>query len=107
MFPVHQQQQVKIQLSEVMIGVISQRLLPRNQGGRVLACEVLLANTAVRSMIREGKTHQLPNLIQTSVADGMISLDKSLAELASKGEISIEDALAWSLDPKALKMMIY
>lgn len=106
-FPPHQQSQVRVQLSEVLLGVISQRLLPKTKGGRILATEVMIANSAVRSILREGKTHQLPNLIQTSAAEGMIGLDKSLAELVTAGEISVDDALAWSLDPKALKMMIY
>lgn len=106
-FPTHQQGQVRVQLSEVLLGIVSQRLLPRVQGGRVLASEVLMATTAVRALIREGKTHQIPNLIQTSAADGMVSLDKSLAELVGRGEVAIDDALNWSLDPKALKMLIY
>jgi twitching motility protein PilT len=106
-FPPHQQAQVRTQLSEVLLGIVSQRLLPRVQGGRVLATEVMVANSAVRSLIREGKTYQIPNLIQTSAAEGMGGLDKSLAELVNKGEIAVDDALAWSLDPKALKMMIY
>jgi twitching motility protein PilT len=106
-FPPHQQEQVRVQLSEVLLGILSQRLMPRVQGGRVLAAEVLIANAAVRSLIREGKTHQLPNLIQTSASEGMVSLDKSLAELVGRGEIAVDDALAWSLDPKALKMLIY
>lgn len=106
-FPPHQQGQVRQQLANVLLGVISQRLLPRVSGGRIVACEILMANPAVRSLIREGKTHQLPGTIQTSASEGMISLDKVLAELVSKGEITIDDALTWSLDPKALKMMVY
>lgn len=106
-FPPHQQPQVRVQLAEVLLGVISQRLLPHTKGGRVLAAEVMVVNSAVRSLLREGKTHQLPNLIQTAAAEGMIGLDKALAELVAKGQISVDDALAWSLDPKALKMMIY
>ncbi len=106
-FPPHQQQQIRMQLANVLLGVVSQRLLPRISGGRVLACEIMMANSAVRNTIREGKTHQLPNIIQTSASEGMISLDKVLAELVSKGEITIDDALAWSLDPKAFKMMVY
>lgn len=106
-FPPHQQQQVRMQLANVLLGVVSQRLMPRVSGGRVLACEIMLANSAVRNTIREGKTHQLPNIIQTSASEGMISLDKVLAELVSKGEITIDDALTWSLDPKAFKMMVY
>lgn len=106
-FPPHQQQQIRMQLANVLLGVVSQRLMPRISGGRVLACEIMMANSAVRNTIREGKTHQLPNIIQTSASEGMISLDKVLAELVSKGEITIDDALAWSLDPKAFKMMVY
>lgn len=106
-FPPHQQQQVRSQLANVLLGVVSQRLLPRAQGGRVLATEIMVANPAVRNTIREGKTHQLPNIIQTSAAEGMISLDKVLAELVSRGEITIDTALAWALDPKAFKMMVY
>lgn len=106
-FPPHQQQQVRMQLANVLLGVISQRLLPRVQGGRVLATEIMIANSAVRNTIREGKTHQLPNIIQTSASEGMIALDKVLAELVSRGEISIDIALAWAIDPKAFKMMVY
>lgn len=106
-FPPHQQQQVRMQLANVLLGVISQRLLPRVSGGRILSCEIMIANSAVRNTIREGKTHQLPNVIQTSASEGMISLDKVLAELVSKGEITIDDALAWAIDPKAFKMMVY
>jgi len=106
-FPPHQQQQVRMQFASVLLGVISQRLIPRTSGGRVAACEIMVASSAVRATIREGKTHQLPNIIQTSAAEGMITLDKVLAELVSKGEISIDNALTWALDPKAFKMMVY
>jgi len=106
-FPPHQQQQVRMQLASVLLGVMSQRLIPRTSGGRVAACEIMVASSAVRATIREGKTHQLPNIIQTSAAEGMITLDKVLAELVSKGEISIDNALTWALDPKAFKMMVY
>jgi twitching motility protein PilT len=106
-FPSHQQQQVRMQLASVLLGVISQRLLPRTSGGRIVATEIMLANNAVRNLIREGKSHQLENIIQTSASEGMISLDKVLAELVSKGEVTIDDALTWALDPKAFKMMIY
>lgn len=106
-FPPHQQQQVRMQLANVLLGVISQRLLPKTAGGRTVACEIMVANSAVRATIREGKTHQLPNIIQTSASEGMISMDKVLAELVSKGEITIDNALAWAIDPKAFKMMVY
>jgi len=106
-FPPHQQTQVRMQLANVLTGVVSQRLIPRVSGARIVACEILVANPAVRNLIREGKTHQLPNVIATSATEGMISLDKVLAELVSKGEITIDDALTWAIDPKQLKMMVY
>jgi twitching motility protein PilT len=106
-FPPHQQQQVRSQLANVLLGVVSQRLIPKIGGGRVPAVEIMLANSAVKNLIREGKTHQLPNIIQTSISEGMINLDKVLADMVSKGEISVDDALTWAIDPKALKMSVY
>ena len=106
-FPTYKQDQIRVQLSEVLIGICSQRLIPKISGGRVLVNELLIVNPAVRALIREGKTYQLPNLIQTSLSEGMVSLDRSLADLVIKGEISIDDAMAWSLDPKSLKTLIY
>jgi len=106
-FPPHQQQQVRSQLASVLLGVVSQRLIPRVNGGRVLAAEIMIANSAIKSLIRDNKVHQIPNIIQTAAAEGMISLDKVLAELVSRGEITLEDALTWSVDPKSLKMMVY
>ena len=106
-FPPHRQQQVRMQLANVLLGVVSQRLIPRAQGGRIAACEIMIANSAVRNTVREGKTHQLGNIIQTSAAEGMISMDKVLSELVSKGEITIDSALTWAIDLKAFKMMVY
>lgn len=106
-FPPHLQQQISSQLASVLLGVVSQRLIPKVNGGRVLACEIMIANAAVKSLIREGKNYQIPNVIQTSAAEGMISLDKVLAEFVSRGDITLEDALTWSLDPKSFKMMVY
>ncbi|MCX6812146.1 MAG: type IV pilus twitching motility protein PilT [Candidatus Berkelbacteria bacterium] len=106
-FPAFQQQQIRSQLASVLIGVMSQRLIPKIASGRVVASEVMIANAAIRTLIRENKIHQIPNVIQTSASEGMILLDKVLAELISRGEISLEDALAWSVSPKSLKMMVY
>lgn len=106
-FPPHQQVQVKQQLANVLLGVVSQRLIPKTSGGRIAAVEIMTADSAVRNLIREGKTHQLPNVIQTGASEGMISLDKVLSELVNKGEITLEDALSWALDPKQFKMMVY
>lgn len=106
-FPPHQQQQVRMQLANVLLGVVSQRLIPKTNGGRLAVCEIMVASSAVKNLIREGKTHQISNIIQTSASEGMISLDKVLAELVSKGDITLDDALTWALDPKSFKMMVY
>lgn len=106
-FPPHQQTQIRSQLASVIVGVISQRLIPKVSGGRIVACEIMVANNAVKSIIRDGKTHQLNNTIQTSASEGMISLDKVLAEYVNKGDITLDDALTWAMDQKAFKMMVY
>lgn len=106
-FPSYKQSQIRLQLANALLGVVSQRLLPRIQGGRVLATEVLVANSAVRNLIREGKEHQIPNVIQTSAAEGMLSLDKQLAQFVTQGVITMEEALAWSLEPRNFKLMLY
>jgi twitching motility protein PilT len=106
-FPPHLQQQIQSQFAASLLGVVSQRLIPKIGGGRVLAAEIMVANPAIKSLIREGKNFQIPNIIQTSAAEGMISLDKVLAEYVSRGDITLEDALSYSLDPKSFKMMVY
>lgn len=106
-FPAYQQQQIRSQLASVLLGAISQRLIPKVNGGRVVAAEVLIANNAIQNLIRDNKIYQIPNVIQTSASEGMILLDKVLAELVSRGDISLEDALTWSISPKSLKMMVY
>jgi len=106
-FPPHLQQQISSQFASCLLGVVSQRLIPKIGGGRVLAAEIMVANPAIKSLIREGKNFQIPNIIQTSASDGMISLDKVLAEYVSRGDITLEDALNYALDPKAFKMMVY
>lgn len=106
-FPPYQQAQIRSQLASVLVGVVSQRLIPRVNGGRIVACEIMVANNAVKSILRDGKTHQLNNTIQTSASEGMISLDKVLAEYVNKGDITLDDALAWAMDQKEFKMMVY
>lgn len=94
-FPAHQQQQVRLQLSASLQGVICQRLLPRAEGeGRVLATEVLVATPAVRNLIREKAVEQIPTSIQTGVQYGMHTLDSSLKNLFEQGVITYEDALS-------------
>ena len=106
-FPPYQQAQIRSQLASVIQGVVSQRLIPKIGGGRLVACEIMIANHAVRNVIREGKTHQLDNIISTSASEGMIGLDKVLAEYVNRGDISLEDALTWAIDQKGFKMMVY
>lgn len=106
-FPPHQQSQIRSQLASVIQGVVSQRLIPKISGGRIVACEIMIANHAIRNIIREGKTHQLDNIISTSASEGMIGLDKVLAEYVNKGDISLDDALTWAIDQKTFKMMVY
>lgn len=106
-FPPAQQQQVRSQLSGILRAIISQRLLPRINGGRIPALELLIANNAVRNLIREGKIYQLDNIIQVSASEGMISLDLALADLVNKGEVTLDDALTWATSQKQLKMHLY
>jgi twitching motility protein PilT len=94
-FPPHQQDQIRVQLSSVIVAVISQTLVPRTDGtGRIAAFEILLANDAVRNLIREGKTYQIDNTITTSIKSGMCSLDYYLAELVKKNLITRDIALS-------------
>ncbi len=98
-FPPHQQQQVRIQFSNVLTAVVCQQLIPKADGsGRVAAFEVLLANPAVRNLIREGKSHQLLSVIQTNRKDGMISMDESIMQLYEAGKISKEMAIQFAAE---------
>jgi twitching motility protein PilT len=103
-FPAYQQQQIRTQLSFVVIGVISQQLIPRSTGrGRVLATEVLIATPAVRSLVRESKAHQIYSVIQTSQKDGMNTMNQSLYNLYQKKLISYEEAFDRSTDQEDLR----
>ena len=98
-FPPHQQQQIRTQLSDVLQCVISQQLIPKKSGkGRVAAFEVMLANNAIRNHIREAKTYQIPTVMQTSAKLGMKTMDDALYELCMKGEITEENALLYAQD---------
>ena len=106
-FPSHQQNQVRIQLSMELLAVFSQQLVPKAGGrGRVLASEVLLVNHAVRSLIREQKTHQMYSVIQTGQKEGMRTMNQSLYELYLNRAISFDDALARSNDPDDLMRLM-
>jgi len=107
-FPKNQQDQIRQQLANVLGGVVSQRLIPRASGkGRIVACEIMAANSAIKSLIREGKDHQIQSIIQTSAAEGMITMDQVLADYVSRGEITLEEALQWTSDPRAFKQMVF
>ena len=103
-FPSHQQQQIRTQLSFILLAVLSQQLIPKMGGsGRVLATEVLLVNPAVRSLVRESKIHQLYSVIQTSQKDGMKTMNQSLYDLYQKKLISYDDAFSRTTDIEDLK----
>lgn len=99
-FPENQQMQVKLQLSNVLEGVVSLRLIPALSGGRVPAAEILTATPAVKTLIREGKTHQIDNIIQTSAQYGMATLETSLASLVKSGKVALDVAASFALRPE-------
>ena len=102
-FPAEQQQQIRFQLSMVLLAILSQRLLPKNDNsGRVLACEVLRNNTAVANLIRDGKTHQVYSVVETSSREGMLTMDRSIKQLYHGGLISYDDAVANMRNPKEI-----
>ncbi|UZE93302.1 MAG: type IV pilus twitching motility protein PilT [Candidatus Nealsonbacteria bacterium] len=105
-FPPEQQNQIRFQISSSLLGVISQRLVPRIKGGIIPACEVMISNPAIANLIRENKVHEIPTVIETSLEQGMISLNRSLSDLVKRKEVSLETALIYSLIPKELKMLI-
>ncbi len=105
-FPAYQQNQTRSQLSSILLGVVSQRLLPKIGGGRLPAVEIMLNNNAVGNIIREGKTYELPNIINTSTSTGMISMDRSLAQMVQKNLVKMEDAILFSTDPDAMRSLI-
>ncbi|MFP4496672.1 MAG: type IV pilus twitching motility protein PilT [Vulcanimicrobiota bacterium] len=103
-FPPHQQQQVRVQLAGVLEAVISQQLIPHASGiSRVPAVEILLATPAIKNLIREGKTYQIYNALQTGQKHGMCTMDKSLAELYKNKQITYEDAMNSTLHPEDLR----
>jgi len=104
-FPPDQQTQVRAQLSGSLLGVVSQRLVPRIRGGLIPACEVMISNSAVANLIRENKIHELDLVIETSAEIGMISLNRALANLVRVKEISLKNALIYSLSPAELKKL--
>ena len=105
-FPAEQQDQIRIQLSTSLLGIFSQRLIPRISGGMIPAYELLVNNTAVANLIREKRTHELDSIIETGRDMGMIDMNRTLVELVHEGEITIENAFAYSLKPNILEKLI-
>ena len=99
-FPQHQQHQIRTQLSMVLQGVVSQQLIPlKNGNGRIVATEIMMSTSAISNLIRENKTHQINNVIQTSGIKSMKSMDACLLELLKQDKISVEDAIGYSVNP--------
>jgi twitching motility protein PilT len=105
-FPGDQQDQIRAQLASSLLGIFSQRLIPRITGGLIPAYELLLNNNAVSNLIREKRTYEIDVVIETGMESGMVDLNHSLIELVRAGEISIENAYQYSLNPKGLERMI-
>jgi twitching motility protein PilT len=103
MFPAEQQGQVRVQLAGSLAGIFSQRLIPRISGGLVPAYELLINNNAVSTLIRDGRTHEISAVVQTSSQDGMIDMDRALADLVKRGEVTVEHAYEHAMDPKTFE----
>lgn len=105
-FDSQQQDQIRMQLASSLSGIFSQRLLPRISGGRIPAYELLVGNNAVSNLIREKRTHEIDTIIETSSEEGMITLNRSLADLVKDGEISIETAFAYTPNYRSLERLL-
>ena len=105
-FPAEQQDQIRFQLSSSLLGIISQRLIPRVKGGFIPVCEVLICNNAVSNLIRENKIHEIPAVIETSAKEGMISLNRAMVDLVRRKEISLKNATDYSSDPTEIRSLL-
>jgi twitching motility protein PilT len=105
-FPAEQQGQAASQLAATLVGIVSERLIPRIEGGRIPACEIMITNPAVKNLIRERKSYQIDLVIETSVQEGMMTLNRALADLVKKKEISLENAELYSLNPSELRILL-
>lgn len=105
-FPPNQQGQVTSQLAATLVGIVSQRLIPRIDGGRIPAYEIMLVNSAIRNLIREKKAYQIDLVIETSMQEGMSTLNRSLVNLVRNKQISLENAELYSLNPSELRILL-
>lgn len=105
-FPAGQQNQIRTQLASSLIAIFSQRLIPRISGGLVPAYELLVNNNAVANLIRDGRIHEIGSIIETGLEHGMIDMNRSIAHLVQKGEITTENAFHYSSNPKGLERLL-
>ncbi len=105
-FPAGQQDQIRVQLAGSLTGIFSQRLVPRIQGGLIPTYELLINNSAVANLIRERRTHEVQTVIETGLEHGMIDMNRSLVDLVKKGEITVENAFAYSVNPRGLERLM-
>jgi len=106
-FPSYQQQQIRVQVANILEGVLSETLLPTIDGrGRVPAVEVMMASPAVRNLIREGKTHQLPSVMETSQRLGMQTLDQALLDLYRRGLVALDQIMSLAMNPEHLQSLV-
>mgnify|MGYP000209307820 CR=1 FL=1 len=105
-FPPEQQGQVASQLAATLVAIVSQRLLPRTSGGRIPVNEIMIVNPAIRNLIRERKVYQIDLIIETSMEEGMISLNRSMANLIRNKEVTLENAELYSLNPSELRILM-
>lgn len=105
-FPAHQQDQIKVQLANALEAVVGQQLCVRVGGGRIVACEVMIANSAIRHLIREGKTFQIPSIMETSTQQSMQTMDRALAELYLRNLITMDEALSRTIDRDSFQRLL-
>jgi twitching motility protein PilT len=105
-FPAEQQGQIRFQLSSSLLGIVSQRLIPRIKGGFIPVCEIMICNNAVANLIRENKIHEIPAVIETSSKEGMISLNRAMVDLVRKKEISLKNAMDYASDPGEIRNLL-
>jgi twitching motility protein PilT len=105
-FSANQQDQVRTQLASSLIGVFSQRLLPKIGGGMIPVYELMLVNSAVQNLIREKRVHEIDNIIDTGTSNGMISFDRCLADAVVRGDVALDEAVRVAKNPKMFEQLI-
>jgi len=105
-FTAEQQSQIRFQLSSSLLGIVSQRLIPRIKGGFIPVCEILICNNAISNLIRENKIHEIPAVIETSAKEGMVSFNRAMVDLVRKKEISLKNAMDFATDPSEIRNLL-